>query len=61
MVTMDEAIIQMKRTSRVFVRRQANWFKATDPAIRWFQVGPQTIGEMEKAIKGWMNEIRNSR
>ena len=60
-VTMDEAIIQMKRTSRVFVRRQANWFKATDPAIRWFQVGPQTIGEMEKAIKEWMNDIRNSR
>lgn len=59
-VTLDEAIVQMKRTSRVFVRRQANWFKPTDPTIRWFQVGPQTIEDMEKAIKEWTNEIYDS-
>lgn len=37
-ITLDEAIIQMKRRSRQFVRRQSNWFKQTDPSIQWFPV-----------------------
>ncbi len=33
----DEAVTQMKRLTRVFVRKQANWFRETDPGIHWFQ------------------------
>ncbi len=33
---LPEAVRRIKRATRVFVRRQANWFKPTDPAIRWF-------------------------
>jgi tRNA A37 N6-isopentenylltransferase MiaA len=28
----------MKRRTRNFVRRQTNWFKATNPDIHWFNV-----------------------
>jgi len=35
--TLDEALILMKRNSRTYVRRQANWFKANDPDIMWFE------------------------
>jgi tRNA dimethylallyltransferase len=33
---LPEAVRRIKQATRVFVRRQANWFKPTDPAIRWF-------------------------
>ena len=48
-MTLDEAKIQMKRLTRVFVRRQANWFKAGDPAIHWFEASEP--GLVEKAAK----------
>ena len=35
-IPLDEAVRRMKKRTRAFVRRQANWFKKDDPAIRWF-------------------------
>ncbi len=34
-VALDEAIALIKRNTRIYVRRQANWFKKTDPSIYW--------------------------
>jgi tRNA dimethylallyltransferase len=34
----EEAKVAMRRATRAFVRRQANWFKETDPNIKWFEV-----------------------
>jgi tRNA dimethylallyltransferase len=34
--TLAEALQQMRRASRKFVRHQANWFRESDPSIRWF-------------------------
>jgi tRNA dimethylallyltransferase len=53
-ISLDEAIKLMKRRTRVFVRRQANWFKANDPHIQWFQVGQGTVVKMENVIKRWL-------
>jgi tRNA dimethylallyltransferase len=33
-----EAVRRIKRATRAFVRRQANWFRPADPAIHWFDV-----------------------
>jgi len=33
-----EAVRRIKHDTRVFVRRQANWFKADDPKIKWIDV-----------------------
>ena len=33
-----EAVMLIKRRTRLFVRRQANWFKPDDPNIRWFNM-----------------------
>lgn len=46
-MTIEEAKTQMKRLTRIFVRRQANWFKETDPTIRWFDAGHVSIDEIE--------------
>jgi tRNA dimethylallyltransferase len=49
--TLDDAIILIKRRTRQFVRRQANWFKANDPHIHWFSSTPQTCSEVIKFIQ----------
>jgi tRNA dimethylallyltransferase len=53
-LTLDEAEAGMKRLTRTFVRRQSNWFKADDPAIRWFDVGQVQVEEIEAFIRGWL-------
>jgi tRNA dimethylallyltransferase len=56
-ISLDEAVIRMKRSTRDFVRRQANWFKTSDPNIHWFEVGADTVTEVERLIRsdrGWI-------
>jgi tRNA dimethylallyltransferase len=43
---LEEAVRQIKRSTRQFVRRQANWFKPNDPAIRWFRASPAAPADM---------------
>jgi tRNA dimethylallyltransferase len=47
-----EAKAQIRRATRVFVRRQANWFKESDPNIKWFRVEAGVVGEIESYIRG---------
>ncbi len=49
-ITLDEAVALMKRLTRQFVRRQANWFKESDPAIYWFRVEPGTAAVLEQLV-----------
>lgn len=35
-MTQEQAKAEMRRLTRIFVRRQANWFKESDPQIHWF-------------------------
>jgi tRNA dimethylallyltransferase len=49
-LTLDEAISLMKRYTRQYVRRQSNWFKKTDPSIRWFDIGDNTVTEIKDYI-----------
>ena len=50
--SLDEAVAQIKRATRQFVRRQANWFKPTDPTIHWFDAHPAVADEMAAHIRG---------
>ncbi len=56
-ITIDEAIGLIKRRTRIFVRRQANWFKLNDPNIHWFQAAESTMEEMGIAITHWLYRI----
>lgn len=49
--TLDEAITLIKRNTRIFVRRQANWFKPDDPRIKWFKASKNLPDEMEEYIR----------
>lgn len=37
-ISLNEAIRLIKQRTRNFVRRQANWFKTSDPQIHWFNL-----------------------
>ncbi len=50
-ISLEEAVIRMKRRTRAFVRRQANWFKPEDPSIRWFHPDDVTVQEIEEIVK----------
>ncbi len=51
-MTLEQAKVQMKRVTRIFVRRQSNWFKENDPEIRWFEMGKET----EKDVQAYLRE-----
>jgi tRNA dimethylallyltransferase len=50
-MTVEEAKSRMRKTTRIFVRRQANWFKAEDPSIQWFEAAPDPLPAMLDRIR----------
>lgn len=54
-MTLDQAKVEMKRKTRIFVRRQANWFKESDPHIQWFHAERMdSPAEIEEFIRNSM-------
>jgi len=47
----EQAILEIKRATRIFVRRQANWFKPDDPEIHWFNPGEVTVSRLASFIR----------
>ncbi|MBI2332265.1 MAG: tRNA (adenosine(37)-N6)-dimethylallyltransferase MiaA [Chloroflexi bacterium] len=50
-MTVEQAKVEMRRLTRVFVRRQANWFKESDPQIKWFNPSQVQVSEVEDFIR----------
>ncbi len=55
-ISLDEAVQLIKRNTRVFVRRQANWFKPDDPRINWVDADDTIVEEMAKIIRRKLND-----
>jgi tRNA dimethylallyltransferase len=47
----EQAKAAIRRATRVFVRRQANWFKEADPSISWFKVEEGVVEKIEIYIR----------
>ncbi|NJN43784.1 MAG: tRNA (adenosine(37)-N6)-dimethylallyltransferase MiaA [Anaerolineae bacterium] len=47
---LEDAAVLIKRKTRQFVRRQANWFKANDPSIQWFQAETDAVDKIFEYI-----------
>lgn len=50
-MSIEQAKAEMRRATRAFVRRQANWFKPDDPTIHWFDAGATRLEEIEALIR----------
>jgi tRNA dimethylallyltransferase len=53
---LPEAVRRIKAETRRFVRRQAAWFRPTDPAIRWFDAAQLKTAELVDIIARWQKE-----
>ena len=51
-VSLDEAIARIKQGTRRFVQQQYNWFRLTDPVIRWVDPGVTPAAEVLAATLG---------
>lgn len=49
----DDAVRLIRRNTRIYVRRQANWFKPSDPQIHWFDLSLTGVEEISALIQGW--------
>lgn len=54
-LTEEQAKVQIRRATRVYVRRQANWFKESDPNIQWFIVEHGIVALIESSIRRSLN------
>jgi tRNA dimethylallyltransferase len=55
-ITYDEAVMLIKRNTRTFVRRQANWFKPDDARINWFMANEHLVDDLENKIRRKIHE-----
>ncbi len=53
----EPAKVAMRRATRLFVRRQANWFKAADESIRWFIVQKNSAVEIEAYLRSVLVDV----
>jgi tRNA dimethylallyltransferase len=56
MLTLDDAIILIKRRTRNYVRKQANWFKLSDTMIHWYSPDGENIQQIIHLIKTFVQE-----
>lgn len=55
-ISLEDAEVEIKRKTRLFVRRQAAWFKPSDPGIIWFEGSdPNVVGAIESKIEGFLH------
>ena len=57
-IRLDEVVLLMKRRTRSYIRRQANWFKLKDERIKWFEMHDGVGQEVLDYIiskDGWKN------
>lgn len=50
-ITLEEAKDKMKKKTREFVRRQANWFKPNDINIHWYEMNEVTLPKIIKDLR----------
>lgn len=54
-ITLKEALRLIKRNTRIFIRRQSNWFRQNDPSIHWVYVNDMILKDVMKLIQNRQN------
>ncbi|MDM8530328.1 tRNA (adenosine(37)-N6)-dimethylallyltransferase MiaA [Anaerolineales bacterium HSG25] len=52
--TLEEAVALIKKETRRFVRQQYNWFRLTDPNIKWFDLSEVDYAVIESYTKNFL-------
>ena len=56
-ITLEEAVALIRRNTRIFVRRQANWFKPSDPRIHWFDADDELLNRMILQVRSDLDAL----
>jgi len=54
-IDLEQAKAEIRRGSRQFVRRQANWFKRDDPRIEWYENRPGVQQRLLERVERWLS------
>jgi tRNA dimethylallyltransferase len=52
----EQAKAEIRRATRVFVRRQSNWFKESDPNIKWFRVEEGVVDDIDVYVRNTLKQ-----
>lgn len=52
--SIQEAVSEMRRLTRQYVRRQANWFKEDDPNIHWFLADESAVDQIIQEVSSFI-------
>lgn len=52
--TLEEAIREIKRKTRRFVRQQQTWFRLDDPRVHWFDLSRTPYKVIEQFVRAWL-------
>jgi tRNA dimethylallyltransferase len=56
-LSLEDAVVEIKRATRAFVRRQANWFKPDDVRIRWHAAdSPELLNTLENEVGEFLRQ-----
>jgi tRNA dimethylallyltransferase len=56
-LTLAECITDIRRATRVFIRRQANWFRTDDPRIHWMLADENAAAKAEAHLRSQMATV----
>jgi tRNA dimethylallyltransferase len=54
-MNLEEAVEEIKRQTKKFVRRQYTWFKMDDPAIHWSEMGENTLEDITQKVNDFLS------
>jgi len=56
---LEDSKVEIKRKTRILVRRQTNWFKPDDERIKWFWINDEILPNILCYIKVKLSELKN--
>lgn len=58
-IPIEDAVQRIKYRTHRYARQQHNWFRLTDPSIRWF-TAPPPLGEIKRLVACWLRDCNDS-
>lgn len=56
-MTLDEAIVELKRATRTFIRRQYTWFRKHNPTTQWLESNQKAIHLALSLTETWTAQL----
>lgn len=53
-IALGDAVAEMRRATRRFIRHQSNWFRRDDPSIKWFDLDRTSYEAILEYIPQWL-------